>query len=277
MQASIWVTTTFVGFHRWKDAPDEVAFLRSWHRHVFHVKVTKQVSHMNRDIEFFLLKRDVDEFVQKKFNGQRFEYSCEQLAQQILEHVEASSVEVSEDKENGAIVEAGAIAVELSATPIGTEDDRQFCWIGTEAEGPCRGECVLFVPGSIGIDKFQAALAQCIDAIDRIYVGAKYDRGASKELLAQVLEEAEQYSIGVDVEVDFDTVSTALEEKAETDFTLILVLDSAEKWKWAFNPNIDYLKWFEADRIVWQSQTDHEVTYVTLLNDPLFLRDQKVC
>jgi hypothetical protein len=33
----IQVRTSFVGVHQWKDAPDEVAFLRNLHRHVFKV------------------------------------------------------------------------------------------------------------------------------------------------------------------------------------------------------------------------------------------------
>lgn len=56
----IYINTSFVGFHRWDSAPEEVAFLRDLHRHIFNVKVTVEVSHNDRDVEFFLLKKDVD-------------------------------------------------------------------------------------------------------------------------------------------------------------------------------------------------------------------------
>lgn len=60
MLKTIYVRTSFVGFHKWETAPQEVSFLRDLHRHIFNVKVTLQVSHSDRDVEFFLLKKDVD-------------------------------------------------------------------------------------------------------------------------------------------------------------------------------------------------------------------------
>ncbi len=35
----IWVTFQREGIHQYPDAPEEVAFLRHPHRHVFHLKV----------------------------------------------------------------------------------------------------------------------------------------------------------------------------------------------------------------------------------------------
>lgn len=107
---SIWVTTTFVAFHYWKNAPDAVAFLRQPHRHVFHVKVSSGVSHSDRDVEFFTLKRDLEELL-SRFVGTTSSLSCEQWCHVIrgqLHHMydyqSIFEVEVSEDGENGAKV-----------------------------------------------------------------------------------------------------------------------------------------------------------------------------
>lgn len=106
---SVWVTASFVGFHKWIDAPDEVAFLRNEHRHVFHVKVSVAVTHGDRDVEFFILKRDLSDHC-AGFAGRSFLYSCEQVAFILGELLQKDQykvqwVEVSEDGENGARVE----------------------------------------------------------------------------------------------------------------------------------------------------------------------------
>ena len=100
----IWITTSFVGYHRWEDAPNEVAFLRNWHRHVFHVKLAVEVYHGDREQEFFLLKSRVNQYIQKHLSGQHFSSSCEGIADDLLTAFGARWVEVSEDGENGAIV-----------------------------------------------------------------------------------------------------------------------------------------------------------------------------
>ena len=113
---NIFVTTQFEGFHRWKDAPDAVAFLRDIHRHVFHVKITASVSHAERDIEFILFKREVNEIIQKIIDGERHtdqpieDWSCETWSKEILTTLQERgynnrmTCEFSEDGENGAIV-----------------------------------------------------------------------------------------------------------------------------------------------------------------------------
>jgi hypothetical protein len=110
MHTFVWVTSHFAGYHRWKDAPEKVAFLRDWHRHVFHVKLSVRVEHADRAIEFFILKEKLDNVLQTEFNQQRFEYSCESIALKIIElmkadeGVDVAMCEVSEDNENGATV-----------------------------------------------------------------------------------------------------------------------------------------------------------------------------
>lgn len=110
---TIWVTTRFTALHYWKDAPDEVSFLRHPHRHEFHVKLEVEVTSLDREIEFFILKKWLDEEVkQYQLNGV-YEYSCEQFALLILSRYKDIharykeifiSVTVSEDGENGATV-----------------------------------------------------------------------------------------------------------------------------------------------------------------------------
>jgi len=107
MKASVFVRTSFEGFHRWPDAPAEVDFLRRRHRHVFHVKAEWRVSHDDRDIEFILAKRRLDDAIAvHRLDEDRSTWSCESWARWIIEALGAARVEVSEDGENGAIVEA---------------------------------------------------------------------------------------------------------------------------------------------------------------------------
>lgn len=109
----IYVTTRFASFHRWKDAPKEVAFLRNIHRHEFHVKLTMSVNHDERDAEFILLKRDLDGAILDKLipaNEERVNYSCETMARLLAGAIAEKypnrqiTCEVSEDGENGACV-----------------------------------------------------------------------------------------------------------------------------------------------------------------------------
>ncbi len=104
MKTIVWVSTIFEGFHRWLDAPEDVKFLRDYHRHIFEVRLGAEVIDANREVEFFQLKRKVDKFILDNYEGNRFEFSCEQIAEALLKEFEADFVEVSEDGENGAIV-----------------------------------------------------------------------------------------------------------------------------------------------------------------------------
>lgn len=120
LSSYVWVTTSFPGFHRWKDAPEECKYLRDWHRHIFHVKLYKKVSHDNRDIEFIKLKNKVTLYLNETYAHAKFDNSCEQIAKNLLDNFDAECVEVSEDGENGALVcKTTALSAALSA-PIGT-------------------------------------------------------------------------------------------------------------------------------------------------------------
>lgn len=100
----VWVTTTFPAFHRWAAAPDDVAFLRAYHRHIFHVKLGVWVTHGDREVEFFQLKRKLDDCIRVIYEGKHFEKSCEMIAQELLQQFNAAYCTVSEDGENGATV-----------------------------------------------------------------------------------------------------------------------------------------------------------------------------
>jgi hypothetical protein len=100
----VYIKTQFEGFHRWPEAPAEVKFLRDLHRHIFQVKLAVPVTHSERDVEFILFKRKVDEFISKTLNELNTDaWSCEKWCEILMEEFKASSVDVSEDGENGAI------------------------------------------------------------------------------------------------------------------------------------------------------------------------------
>lgn len=77
---------------------------------MFHVKLAVRVSHDDRDVEFILLKRSLDGFIQREYPLPKSEaevtpLSCEMIAREICFEFDAEWVEVWEDDENGARVE----------------------------------------------------------------------------------------------------------------------------------------------------------------------------
>ena len=106
--SSIWVTFSKVGFHCYPDAPEQVAYLRSRHRHIFNFKVTMPVTHANREVEFHMLKTHCESFYADnalEVDGK----SCEMLAKELADklvvfYARDVTVEVNEDGECGAIV-----------------------------------------------------------------------------------------------------------------------------------------------------------------------------
>ena len=98
----IVVKTQFIGFHRWRDAPEEVKFLRNFHRHVFYVEAKFIADHNDRDLEFFIQQRKISDFVRTQYEGKCFEKSCEMIAEEIVKAYKGC-IEccISEDGENG--------------------------------------------------------------------------------------------------------------------------------------------------------------------------------
>lgn len=100
------IRTSFEALHAWPECPyKSVDFLKSSHRHVFHVEM-KIRTDGDRQIELILLKRNVDIFICAEFKGKDLgRTSCEVLARKLAEEFNADSVSVFEDAENGAIYE----------------------------------------------------------------------------------------------------------------------------------------------------------------------------
>jgi len=72
---------------------------------MFHVRIVWQVAHNDRHLEFFIQQNKAKAAIQElKKNLDCETWSCEEWASQILREVQALSVEVSEDNENGATV-----------------------------------------------------------------------------------------------------------------------------------------------------------------------------
>ena len=106
----IIVTFQKEGIHAYPEAatnPDlqEVAFLSFPHRHIFHFRVAISVTHDNRDLEFILIKRELENFMSV---GNIDNASCEMLAMKLIVYIQkhypnrSVVVEVFEDGENGA-------------------------------------------------------------------------------------------------------------------------------------------------------------------------------
>jgi hypothetical protein len=109
----IEVRFQFEGAHCWPNAPDSVLFLRTPHRHVFHVRARMDVNHNDREIEFILVKRHLQQNMIDVFrmsNNLLPTSSCEEMAEYLCEYIKqfykrtSVEVEVSEDGENGAVV-----------------------------------------------------------------------------------------------------------------------------------------------------------------------------
>lgn len=113
MRTLVYCRTQFEGFHRWPDAPAEVEFLRTRHRHLFHVRLEVEVTHANRQVEFILLKRALNSAIASlTAQGKTETWSCEQWANTLCSMMDAVTCDVSEDNENGAIVMKGGTHVD---------------------------------------------------------------------------------------------------------------------------------------------------------------------
>lgn len=109
---TIFVTFQKEGIHKYPAAAtdpklESVSFLGVPHRHIFHFRVTLDVFHNDRDVEFIMFKRELEALYG---NGTlQMDYqSCEMLAEGLIDYISGTypdrniSVEVSEDGENGA-------------------------------------------------------------------------------------------------------------------------------------------------------------------------------
>ena len=117
----IWITFAKEGIHCYPAAATDpqlatgdeydVSFLASPHRHMFHFRVSIDVFHNDRDIEFIQFKR----WIISLYNGDNSVLaldfkSCEMISDDLYLQIAARYpgrtvwIEVSEDGENGALV-----------------------------------------------------------------------------------------------------------------------------------------------------------------------------
>lgn len=111
----IWVTFKKEGIHRYPAALEDpkladVSFLGHPHRHTFHFRVSIEVFHDDRDIEFIQFKRWLTSLYES--GTLQLDYkSCEMLSDELAQKISDTypdrrvMIEVSEDGENGSYAE----------------------------------------------------------------------------------------------------------------------------------------------------------------------------
>ena len=118
----IWVTFQKEGIHKYPAALDDpalatgdeydVSFLGYPHRHIFHFRVAITVTHNDRDIEFIQFKRWLEKLYAEKTLELDYK-SCEMMSDDLFDKIvekypgRSVKIEVSEDGENGALIEYG--------------------------------------------------------------------------------------------------------------------------------------------------------------------------
>ena len=96
------------GFHNWLDAPAELAYLRSVHRHVFGITAKIPVTHDDRDLEIIQTQNRIHHFLSDRFgdeNGHMVfgSMSCEMIAKLIADTFGCAEVTVQEDGQGGGV------------------------------------------------------------------------------------------------------------------------------------------------------------------------------
>ena len=120
MNKMIWVTFQKEGIHKYPAAltdPNlatgdeyDVSFLGYPHRHIFHFKVSIEVFHDDRDIEFIQFKRWLENLYKDAILALDFK-SCEMIAEDLYSQISARYpgravwIDVSEDEENGCHIQ----------------------------------------------------------------------------------------------------------------------------------------------------------------------------
>lgn len=117
MSIKRWIEVSFQkeGIHKYPAALDDpkladVSFLGYPHRHIFHFYVRLEVEHNDRDVEFILFKRELENLFET--GTMQCDYkSCEMLSEDLINYIQKNypkrdiTVKVYEDNENGAILE----------------------------------------------------------------------------------------------------------------------------------------------------------------------------
>ena len=116
----IWVTFQKEGLHKYPAALDDpnlatgdeydVSFLGYVHRHIFKFRVSIEVFHDDRDIEFFQFKRWLEKLYAESTLTLDFK-SCEMISDDLYLQINERypgrdvNIEVSEDGENGSLTQ----------------------------------------------------------------------------------------------------------------------------------------------------------------------------
>jgi hypothetical protein len=120
-ERKIWVTFRKEGIHCYPAAATDprlntageydVAFLANPHRHIFHFRVSIDVWHNDRDIEFIQFKRWLESLYNSSNTVLELDWkSCEMIADDLYTQIagrypgRAVVIEVSEDGENGCSI-----------------------------------------------------------------------------------------------------------------------------------------------------------------------------
>ena len=114
----IFVTFQREGIHRYPAAAtdpslatggwDDVSFLAYPHRHMFHFRVTIDVKHADRDIEFIQFKRELERLYTNSVLQLDYK-SCEMMSDDLYEYISKQypgrdiDIEIAEDGENGSV------------------------------------------------------------------------------------------------------------------------------------------------------------------------------
>lgn len=116
MQKNLKIRFSIPGFHYWPDPPKRYDYLGQNHRHVFYWTIKFEIDKF-REIEFIDTKDTIVGALHRKYENKEHglythlnfgDMSCEEIA--VETHglikkeldIECISIEVSEDKENGA-------------------------------------------------------------------------------------------------------------------------------------------------------------------------------
>lgn len=114
MKVEVIVTVIIPGFHYWEGATEGVDFLSALHFHNFFIVAYKQVTDLDREIEYFEFADKIKTFINERFPIRHMApqsvnfgtMSCEQIATILVEEMKLSACEVWEDKLFGSKVYA---------------------------------------------------------------------------------------------------------------------------------------------------------------------------
>jgi hypothetical protein len=106
----VWVTFQRKGFHYYPNAPEEVAYLKDRHRHLFKFKVKMEVFSDDREIEFHMMLNLIESWYDSgslELNYKSCEMLANDLANRLFYHYGSKGnkrecqIDISEDGECG--------------------------------------------------------------------------------------------------------------------------------------------------------------------------------